>query len=111
VAVGCGLLHQLAGDDALSARLVFHDHGLAERLAQPAGDEPRDRVGTAAGAEGDDNAQRPLRESARDIGLRERLGAAPRHENCRKHRHKPGHIITSVRFGLRIVRCTRALRD
>src|SRR5262249_35155386 len=40
-------------------RLVFHDHALAERLAELVGDDARGNIGRSAGAEADHEAQRP----------------------------------------------------
>ncbi len=55
VAVGLGILHLLGPEDAAGARPVFHDHGLAERLAHGLRGHARHGVGRAARGVGHDH--------------------------------------------------------
>jgi hypothetical protein len=57
--------------------LVFHHHGLLERVAQVLGDQAAQRVGAAAGRIGHDDLDGFLRPIALRVGLRlKRQGAA-----------------------------------
>ena len=58
VAVGRGLGDGGGADLAAGTGLVFHDHGLAQRLAQLGRHQPRHGVGAAAGRVGDDQRDR-----------------------------------------------------
>ena len=61
VPVGRGFCGELAREVSVRARAVLHDHRLAERLAEPGGEHPRDRVGRAAGGVGHEQTDRPVR--------------------------------------------------
>ena len=62
----------------VGAGAVEHDEGLAEALAEPVADQPRQQLGPAAGRERNDDLHRPDR-----IVLR--AGGCER-ERCRKRR-------------------------
>jgi hypothetical protein len=64
--------HGLDGDDAVAARTVLDHDRLAPAFLQPLLDQPRADVGAGAGAERDDEADRPLRP-----GLRLRVRREP----------------------------------
>ena len=55
--IGLGLAGEIGGDAARGAGAVVDHQGLAQRCAQPFGRHPRQRVGAAAGGEGDDHPQ------------------------------------------------------
>jgi hypothetical protein len=48
VAVGSALGHEVAADDRAGARLVVHDHGLAQRLSHRDAERTGDRIRAAA---------------------------------------------------------------
>ena len=88
VAVGRGLRGLPHGDDAVGAAAVLDHDLLAERVAQPLRDQPRDGVVAAAGRERHDQ-----RDRARRIGLR----SADR--PCEHRRHQRAINGTSARHG------------
>ena len=85
LAVGRRLLHDLRGDDAARAGPVVDDHRVAEALRELVGHRARHDVGRAAGAVGNDEAQR---------FLRERITPEGKAEN--DDRKQPKHCFLSV---------------
>ncbi len=73
VAVGCGLGHDLAADRAAGAHLVVDHHRHTQRIAQALHGSSRNRIGTAAGRQRHDAADRPVgpRALSPDDGYRE----------------------------------------
>ncbi|MNT41732.1 hypothetical protein D3C72_1781050 [compost metagenome] len=67
VAIGLAAGHVVSADDAVGARLVFHDHGLAQIHGHMLAQAARHHVGDAAGREGHDHPDRVV-----GIGGRER---------------------------------------
>jgi hypothetical protein len=66
VAVGRRLRRQREAHVAAGTGLVVDHHGLAQLLVEPRHQQAHHRVGAAAGREGDDHADRPVREVAAD---------------------------------------------
>ena len=64
VAVGRGLGGDAGADGAAGAAAVVDDHLPAEVARQHRGERPRERVGAAAGGEGNDEGHRPVRPAA-----------------------------------------------
>ena len=84
VAVGRGLGHGLAGVDAAGAGPVVHHHRLAQLGGQALAQRAGGQVGDAAGSEGHEQRQRPLREG-RGLGTgagRQRRQAARRAQDA-----------------------------
>ncbi|KAG0755916.1 hypothetical protein G6F22_020456 [Rhizopus arrhizus] len=73
VAVGLGARHEVRTDRRASARLVLHDHELAQRLGHAFGQDAGQHIGGAAGREGRDDLDRPGRIR---VGLRAQCGGA-----------------------------------
>ena len=83
MAVGRGLCHQIGADTAAAARTIVDDGRLPPAIGQPLRDEPRDRVGGAAGDERHHQLDLPAR-----IGLR---GGGTCGEDCSRQRSRRAH--------------------
>ena len=77
------------GDDAVGARLVLDDHGLAPALCQLIAEQPCGDVLGAARPQADDEFDRPLRPglwlSLRLCDHRQRQGGKGGHHHARDH--------------------------
>jgi hypothetical protein len=103
VAVIGGLGDDAAGDRATGAGAVFYHELLAEDLRQPLGNDARDNVGSTAGPESDQDANRLVRPvlcpSHRELGARKRQGR----NSCppEYHRCPPRFLFMLFMFSLR----------
>ena len=121
-------------DHAGCGRLVFHDHALAQHLAQLIGHEARRNIGRAAGAEAHDQPDRtnrvgllgPRRAQARGREQQERAAEPPRdcehrarfvidaslrHDRSREHLSSFQHVTTAISGLARsVLYCRRRLR-
>jgi hypothetical protein len=87
VAVRGGARRGFERGDAAGAGAVLRHHGLAQPRAQRFGEEAAEQVGGAAGDEGDEQPDGPVREVLR--GRRPRQHGAHSSRECRAPPHHP----------------------